>query len=153
MKLLAYLAYMQYVVAFDNIGKAYPSLAGYIKSTPKPPTLRCLTVRPRPLTEGRKKYFIDIDGTICKSYFYKNDYNLSVPKTNVIQYFNKLYDEGNEIHYWTARGSTTGKVWDKLTVQQLRTWKCKYDSINIGKPHYDYWVDDKAINVKDLPIL
>lgn len=154
MKLTAYvLMYIPYVFAFDNIGKAYPSLVGYVKLTPKPPSLRCLTVRPRPLKEDRKKYFIAIDGTICKYYFYKNDYHFSVPKKDVIQYVNKLYDEGNEIHYWTARGSTTGKIWDKLTVQQLRTWKCKYDTINIGKPHYDYWIDDKAINVKDLPIL
>lgn len=152
MKLTAcVLMYIPYAFAFDNIGKAYPSLVGYIKLTPKPLTLRCLAVRPRPLKEERKKYFIDIDGTICKTY--KNDYYISRPICDVIQYFNKLYEEGNEIHYWTSRGSTTGKVWDKLTVQQLRTWKCKYDSINIGKPHYDYWVDNKAIHVKDLPIL
>lgn len=149
MKLLAWLMYIPYSLSFENIGKAYPHPVGYLK--PRPPTLRCLTIRPRPLNEKRKKYFIDIQGTICKSY--KNDYHISAPKYDVIQYFNKLYDEGNEIHYWTARGSVSGKKWDKITVQQLKSWKCKYDSINIGKPHYDYWIDDKAINVKDLPIL
>lgn len=134
--------------SLDNMGKVYPPPVGYLK--PRPPTLRCLTFRPRPLQEPRKKYFVDIDGTICNTY--KNDYFISTPKRSVIEYFNRLYDEGHEIHYWTSRGTNTGKIWDKVTLQQLRTWKCKYDTINIGKPHYDYWVDDKAIHVNDLPI-
>lgn len=149
MKFLFLLLGIPYGASFDNIGKAYPSPVGYLK--PRPSTLRCLTFRPRPLKESRKKYFIDIDGTICKSY--KNDYHLSRPRMDAIHYFNQLYDEGHEIHYWTARGSLSGKIWDKVTVQQLRAWKCKYDTINIGKPHYDYWIDDKAINIKDIPIL
>ena len=114
----------------------------------KPYNFRCLTVRPRPFIKNKKKYIIDIDGTICNTY--KSDYFLSTPKLNIIEYFNKLYNEGNQIHYWTARGSNSGKNWDKLTIQQLKTWNCKYDSINIGKPHYDIWVDDKSINIKDI---
>lgn len=111
---------------------------------------RCLTIRPRPYIENKKKYIIDIDGTICNTY--KSDYFLSAPKINIIKYFNKLYDDGNQIHYWTARGSVSGKNWDKLTVQQLKSWNCKYDSINIGKPHYDIWIDDKSINIKDIKL-
>lgn len=130
----------------SNIGKVYPLPVGNI--TPKHSCLRCLTIRPRPFTKDRKKYFVDIDGTICNTY--KNDYYLSTPKPSIIEYFNKLYEEGNEIHYWTARGSITGKNWDKLTIKQLKSWNCKYDTINIGKPHYDVWVDDKSINIKDI---
>ena len=54
------------------------------------------------------------------------------------------------MHYWTARGALSGINWDEFTVQQLESWNVKYDSINMGKPHYDVWVDDKAINARDF---
>ena len=52
------------------------------------------------------------------------------------------------MHYWTSRGALSKKNWDKLTVKQLLSWGVKYHTINMGKPHYDVWIDDKAINVK-----
>ena len=45
---------------------------------------------------------VDIDGTIC--YTEGNNYEDSRPIQERIDHFNKLYEEGNEIHYWTARG-------------------------------------------------
>ena len=58
---------------------------------------------------------------------------------------NELYDKGNEIHYWTARGSITGINHKKLTKDQLKKWGCKYNSLRVGdKPNYDFWIDDKA---------
>ena len=59
-----------------------------------------------------------------------------------------LSEKGHQIHYWTARGANSGKNWDELTVQQLNSWGVRYNSINMGKPHYDIWIDDKAINAK-----
>ena len=95
---------------------------------------------------------IDIDGTICNT---KNsDYLTSTPRLKNIAVFNKLYDQGHQIHYWTARGAISGKNWDEFTVMQLKKWKVKYSTINMGKPHYDIWIDDKAINANDVsPIL
>lgn len=98
--------------------------------------------------KGGKIYIIDIDGTICDTK--KSNYNESTPKLNNIKKFNKLYDMGNEIHYWTARGALSGKNWDKYTIEQLNKWGVKYTSINMGKPHYDVWIDDKAINIIDF---
>ena len=95
-----------------------------------------------------KIYIIDIDGTIC--YSKDSNYNLSKPRFDMIEKFNKLYEDGNDIHYWTARGAISEKNWDKFTIQQLNNWGVKYTSINMDKPHYDYWIDDKAINVDDL---
>ena len=95
-----------------------------------------------------KKYFIDIDGTICDN---KNsDYINSKPKYDLIKIFNKLYEEGNEVHYWTARGALSGKNWEILTKDQMKKWRVKYTSLNMAKPHYDVWIDDKAINVNDI---
>ena len=79
------------------------------------------------------KYIVDIDGTIFNTE--GNDYEI-----------NRLFDEGNEIHYWTARGSSSGKDHLPLTLKQLKQWGCKYTTANVGKPVYDVWIDDKAFN-------
>lgn len=92
-----------------------------------------------------KKYIVDIDGTICNTS--NGNYENSQPFANRIEHFNKLFDEGNEIHYWTARGSVSGKDWSELTEQQLKKWGVKYTTLQLKKPHYDIWIDDKAMNV------
>lgn len=94
-----------------------------------------------------KKLIIDIDGTICSDT--NGSYSKAKPLVDRIAHFNKLYDQGYLIHYWTARGSNTGKDWSKLTEKQLKKWGVKYHSLKLGKPAYDYWIDDKAINVDD----
>lgn len=91
------------------------------------------------------KYIIDIDGTICNNT--QGDYANAKPFAKRIDHFNQLYDAGHEIHYWTARGGTTGRDWTELTLNQLNQWGAKYTSANTGKPVYDQWIDDKAINV------
>ena len=95
---------------------------------------------------------IDIDGTICNTH--NSDYLKSIPRAKNIAVFNKLYDQGHQIHYWTARGANSGKNWDEFTVMQLKQWNVKFTTINMGKLHYDIWIDDKAINANDVsPIL
>ena len=51
------------------------------------------------------KIYVDIDNTICKTE--GMDYSKSSPIFANIEKINKLYDSGNEIIYWTARGSIT----------------------------------------------
>lgn len=92
------------------------------------------------------KYIVDIDGTIFDTN--GNDYENTVPMHERITEINKLFDQGHEIHYWTARGSASGKDYLALTVRQLNQWGCKYTSANVGKPVYDVWIDDKAFNDK-----
>ena len=94
----------------------------------------------------KRIYIIDIDGTICTKT--KSDYISCEPITENIDVFNRLFEQGHEVHYWTARGALSGKNWDDLTIKQLDSWNVKYNSINMGKPHYDVWIDDKAINSK-----
>lgn len=89
-------------------------------------------------------YFVDIDGTICHTE--NSDYQNSTPIHHRIEYMNKLFDNGNELHYYTARGSVSGKDYTAFTEQQLKDWGVKYTTVNTGKPHYDVWIDDKAIN-------
>ena len=87
------------------------------------------------------RYIIDIDGTICNTS--ASDYKHSKPYWDRIEYINKLFDEGNEIIYWTARGGTTGLDWSELTEKQLNDWGCKYNELWMNKPVYDVWIDDK----------
>jgi hypothetical protein len=89
------------------------------------------------------KYMVDVDNTICKTK--GSDYENSEPYENRISYLNMLFDQGNEIHYWTARGGNSGKDWYDFTKSQLESWGVKYTSFNTDKPSYDLWIDDKAI--------
>ena len=91
---------------------------------------------------------VDIDGTICKTE--GNDYKNSIPIPENIAKINKLFDEGNTIIFWTARGSTSGKVWRRLTSKQLSKWGCRYDSLKMRKPCYDLFIDDKSKRIEEL---
>ena len=88
---------------------------------------------------------VDIDETICK-YEDEREYPKAVPIRERIDKINKLYDDGHTIVYWTARGSVTKKDWAELTVMQLKEWGAKYHKVELGKPHYDLYIDDKSIN-------
>ena len=100
-----------------------------------------------------KVFIVDIDGTICTQNHFKNgsrDYTQAKPLKERIKKINNLFKEGNEIHYWTARGSLTGINHLELTKNQLKEWGCHYTSLRVGdKPHYDLWIDDKAINSEE----
>ena len=95
-------------------------------------------------------YIIDIDQTICITPIVdgKHRYDLSIPLDHRIEEINKLYDQGHTIIYWTARGSGSGLDWTNLTTQQLNNWNCKFEEVRLGKPSYDFWIDDKAFNDK-----
>lgn len=91
--------------------------------------------------------YIDIDETICTSI--NKDYPNARPLVDNINKANKLYDEGHTIVYWTARGSGSGIDWTELTISQLDKWNVKRHDIKLGKPSYDLFIDDKAINTLD----
>lgn len=93
-------------------------------------------------------YVFDIDNTICDTE--KNYYKEAVPRWNVIDVVNRLYDEGNEIIIYTSRGSKSGVDWRDFTVEQLNGWEVKYTRLLLGKLNYDVWIDDKAINIQDF---
>lgn len=94
------------------------------------------------------KYFVDIDGTICCNTY--GNYEEAKPFYSNIDKINKLYDEGNEIIYWTARGSTTGIDWLDLTTRQLKKWGAKHTELRMKKPDYDLFICDKAITANEF---
>jgi len=107
--------------------------------------------------EGKQKVaFVDIDETIC---YYEDEnnrrYDLSIPIEENIAKINKLYDEGWEIIYWTARGSVSKKDYTEYTREQLKSWGCKFHDLITGtspfpKPHFDLVIDDKAKRNEEL---
>lgn len=88
--------------------------------------------------------YVDIDNTIFKTE--GTDYTKSKPMPDRIKVINNLYDEGNEIVYWTARGTGSGKDWSEVTEKQFKEFGVKYTSLKFGKPVYDIFIDDKNIN-------
>ena len=99
-------------------------------------------------------YYVDIDGTICHSKRDTNgkwDYTLSEPRYDQIHKINKLYNEGHEIVYWTARGSATGVDWSRHTKKQIDNWGCCYTRIEKQKkPVYDFFLCDKSKRIEDI---
>jgi len=99
---------------------------------------------------GPKKVFVDIDETIC---FYDGDriYENAIPSVENISKVNKLYDDGCEITYWTARGSVSGLDYFKLTERQINEWGCKYHYLRVGdKPPYDLLICDKTMRIEEI---
>ena len=94
--------------------------------------------------------YVDIDETIC---FYegKRYYPDAKPNLANIKKINTLYDKGNQITYWTARGSVTGINWYELTKSQLNEWGCKYHHLSVGKkPDYDLLICDKTKRIEEI---
>ena len=89
--------------------------------------------------------YVDIDETICKSPESRN-YALAVPIVSNILKINELYEAGNKIVYWTARGTGSGIDWRTVTEEQFTKWGVKYHELKFGKPVYDLFIDDKNIN-------
>ena len=97
-----------------------------------------------------KNIYVDIDETIC-FYNQERDYRLAIPNYENIKKINKLYDEGNIITYWTARGTVTGIDWFEITESQLKQWKCKYHVLKTGeKPAYDLLICDKTKRIEEI---
>ena len=99
-----------------------------------------------------KTFVIDIDGTICSDS--AGQYEKAVPINSRIDTVNRLYDEGNQIIFFTARGMGSSgnnfeaakEKWFDFTKNQLEEWGVKYHSLFLGKPAADQYVDDKGIS-------
>jgi len=95
------------------------------------------------------KIYVDIDNTICKTE--GTDYSAATPIQINIEKINKLFDEGHEIIYWTARGSVTKINHFELTSKQLQNWNCKFHKLSVGeKPYYDLLICDKTKRIEEI---
>ena len=96
------------------------------------------------------KIYVDIDETIC-FYSAERNYPDAEPDYDNIAKINKLYDEGHNITYWSARGSVTQIDWMETTINQLKKWSCKYHKVSVGlKPTYVLLICDKTKRIEEL---
>ncbi|NBP90423.1 acylneuraminate cytidylyltransferase [bacterium] len=98
---------------------------------------------------SNKTFVFDIDGVIA-SIVPTIDYALAGPITENISRVNRLYDAGNKIILFTARGTVTGINWSDITKKQMAEWGVKYHQLLFGKPASDYYIDDKMISLDTL---
>ena len=101
------------------------------------------------IKEGGKRFVFDIDGVIALKRE-DLDYAQAEPNEKMIRIINKLYDFGNEIVLFTARGYVTGIDWYPVTKEQMDKWGVKYTELHMGKPNADFYVDDKMIGLDAL---
>lgn len=102
-----------------------------------------------------KIFIFDIDNTITKTKGTR--YRAAKPIKSKIKIINQLFDKGHIIKIFTSRymGKHNGNVnfikkkYYKKTEQQLRGWGLKFHDLIFGKPIFDFFIDDKAFNVKD----
>jgi len=94
------------------------------------------------------KYCFDIDGIICT--LEGTAYEKAKPKPEVIDAINRLYNEGHEILFYTARGFETGIDWANITLNQFKEWGLKWHDIYLNKPAADFYIDDKFVDIGSI---
>ena len=102
----------------------------------------------------KKLFCFDIDNTICITKGKK--YSKSKPIKEVINLINKLYSEGHVIKIFTSRymgrnNDNINKAYKqgyKFTYNQLKGWGLKFHKLHLGKPSFDFLVDDRSIGFK-----
>lgn len=100
-------------------------------------------------TPKPKTYCFDIDGVIA-TLTPNNQYDLAQPIAKTVALIKRLFETGNYIILFTARGYVTGIDWEPLTRQQMHEWGVPYHELKFGKPAADYYIDDKLIGVDEL---
>lgn len=93
-----------------------------------------------------------MDGTICKNKNKDQDYYDVEPTENCVKILQNLKSKGYYIVIHTARGMRTfnnnhGKViaeHSKKLTEWLKKWEIPFDELLFGKPHVDYFIDDKG---------
>lgn len=101
------------------------------------------------ITSGNKRFVFDIDGVVAE-FEPDLDYDAAKPNVRMIEIINQLYEMGNEIVLFTARGYVTGKDWTQTTKGQMERWGVKYHQLHFGKPNADYYIDDKMLDMHQL---
>jgi len=97
----------------------------------------------------KKIFCFDIDGVIA-TLVEDLAYEKAEPITEAIELINRLYELGNRIILFTARGFMTKKNWRNVTEQQMKCWGVQYHELKFGKPAADYYIDDRFISLSKL---
>ena len=102
----------------------------------------------------KKRFCFDLDNTLVTFPKVLNDYTTVKPKIKNIKFLNFLHSLGHHIIIFTARRMRTHKgdikkvkkEIEKLTINQLKFFKIKYDELIFGKPYAHFYIDDLSIH-------
>lgn len=97
------------------------------------------------------KVCFDIDGVLCDQV--SQEYSDAQPHREMIELLNRLYDRGAHIVLHTSRfmGRTNGnreeveRIGRSFTEKQLAGWGVRYHELWMGKPRYDFVIDDRSV--------
>ena len=96
-----------------------------------------------------KTYVFDLDNTLCKTD--GSNYIDATPLEDRIKKVNLLHEAGHTIIIETARGCVSGKKLFIQTMEQIKSWGLKFDTLRAGvKFSADFYIDDKGINSEDF---
>jgi capsule biosynthesis phosphatase len=107
------------------------------------------------------KICVDLDGTICETKESSQSYRDVKPLPGAIDTLEFLKQRGYYIVIFTARNMRTcennlGRIianQGKIVIDWLEKYCVPYDELLFGKPHVDFFIDDKGIkftNWKDV---
>jgi hypothetical protein len=112
---------------------------------------------------NKKIFAFDLDDTLCERDGGLEDlgiekYRHSRPIPKMINKVNQLYDDGNTIYIYTARGMSqfkgdVNKIINELyilTLDSLNEWGVKHHGLIMGKLHYDLLIDDKSLGKENF---
>jgi hypothetical protein len=93
----------------------------------------------------------DIDGVLCDQV--AKEYADAQPNREMIALLNRLHDRGHTIVLHTSRfmGRTkqnreeAERIGREFTERQLAGWGVRYHELWMGKPRYDYVIDDRSV--------
>lgn len=95
-----------------------------------------------------KIYAVDLDDTIAEGTWHPTQAKsvIGEPKESIIWWVNRWYGEGAQIIIHTARSWS-----DKPLIEAwLQTNEVPYHAVVCGKLLANYYIDDKAISVREL---
>jgi hypothetical protein len=96
-----------------------------------------------------KVYAVDLDNTLCispKGGFWNKPVLEDLPPIpKMIDWVNQKYAEGHTIIIYTARPRRFYEITESWLIKN----QVYYHALRMGKLRADYYVDDKALNVKD----
>ncbi|MGA9668233.1 MAG: hypothetical protein WBQ94_03445 [Terracidiphilus sp.] len=93
----------------------------------------------------------DIDGVLCNQV--AGNYEDAHPNRAMIDLLNRLHDRGHRIVLHTSRfmGRAGGdrteaeRIGREFTERQLVAWGVRYHELWMGKPRFDYVIDDRSV--------
>lgn len=101
-----------------------------------------------------KRFCFDLDGTLCETRKIGQEYSDVQPISHMCDMVRRLYEDGHYIIIYTARNMVTyaGNIGEIIAnqvpviIEWMNRHNVPYHELIVGKPHADYFIDDKGVN-------